>query len=65
MQVVKVDVERSLWAYTVGWSDEQRDEKRAALRRLLTAVVTRSDGSVHYYQVGRLRNLFPMSSGHV
>jgi hypothetical protein len=50
-QVVKVDVERSLWAYTVGWSDEQRDEKRAALKRLLTAVVTRSGGDVHYYQV--------------
>lgn len=46
-----MDVERSLWAYTVGWTDEQRDEKRRALKRLLTAVVTRSGGAVHYYQV--------------
>lgn len=50
-QVVKVDVERSLWAYTIGWSEVQRDEKRAALKRLLTAVVTHSGGVVHYYQV--------------
>lgn len=49
-QVVQVDVERSLWAYTNGWSEVQRDEKRAALKRLLTAVVTRSGGAVHYYQ---------------
>lgn len=46
-----MDVERSLWAYTAGWSDEQRDDKRAALKRLLTAVVTWSGGAVHYYQV--------------
>lgn len=45
-----MDVERSLWAFTAGWQDGKREEKRAALKRLLTAAVTRSGGAVHYYQ---------------
>mmetsp|Transcript_17727 Transcript_17727/g.53333 ORF Transcript_17727/g.53333 Transcript_17727/m.53333 type:complete len:396 (+) Transcript_17727:445-1632(+) len=49
-QVVKVDVERSLWAFTDGWSDEARGEKRRELARVLTATVANSGGRACYYQ---------------
>jgi hypothetical protein len=32
---VQCDVERSLWHFTVDWSDERRALKRAALQRIL------------------------------
>lgn len=47
--VVDVDVARSLWPYTLDWSDEARDAKRDELRRLLTATVCSNQG-VYYYQ---------------
>jgi len=37
--VVDVDVERSLWAFTRGWSDPARASARAALRRVINASV--------------------------
>ncbi|KXZ56929.1 hypothetical protein GPECTOR_1g838 [Gonium pectorale] len=37
--VVEVDVARSLWAFTRGQSDEQREARRRQLKRLLNAVV--------------------------
>ena len=30
LQVVKVDVERSLWAFTKGWSDDERQASASA-----------------------------------
>jgi hypothetical protein len=37
--VVECDVERSLWVFTMGWSDEARDAKRRELRRVINASV--------------------------
>lgn len=48
--VVKCDVARSLWSFTEGWSDEEREEKRHALQRVLTAAVCAHGGDVYYYQ---------------
>lgn len=45
-----MDVERSLWAFTDGWSDEARGEKRRELARVLTATVANSGGRACYYQ---------------
>lgn len=42
--VVKVDVDRSLHAFTKHMSDEQRQAKRAALKRILDATVNSHDG---------------------
>eukprot|EP00803_Ostreobium_quekettii_P011044 evm.model.scf_763.6 EVM.evm.TU.scf_763.6 scf_763:49464-53228(+) len=47
---LRADIARSLWSFTVGWSDEARQEKREALMRLLNAVVNHSAGDVRYYQ---------------
>jgi hypothetical protein len=49
-QVVLNDMERSLWSLTPGWSDAARAERRAALRRVLDAVVAGNSAGVHYYQ---------------
>ena len=38
--VVYVDVERSLWAFTRGWSEGARASARAALRRVINAAVS-------------------------
>eukprot|EP00887_Chlorella_sp_A99_P002678 scaffold6.g2678.t1 len=35
--VVKCDMERSLWSFTEGWEEADREERRAALRRVLDA----------------------------
>ncbi|KAI8469060.1 MAG: rab-GTPase-TBC domain-containing protein [Monoraphidium minutum] len=49
--VVEVDVARSLWGLLPrGAGDEERSERRAALARLLNAVVVHHGGDVHYYQ---------------
>ena len=46
--VVEVDVERSLWAFTRGWSDEDRAVRRAALQRVLNAAVVAAAGRRRY-----------------
>ncbi|CAL5227359.1 g10307 [Coccomyxa viridis] len=48
--VVDCDVQRSLWSYTQGWTDEERDAERARLRNILNAAVSSYSGDVHYYQ---------------
>lgn len=52
--VVDADVERSLWAFTAGWSAERRDAKRRELRRVIDASVCAHEvalpGVVSYYQ---------------
>ncbi|PRW56252.1 TBC1 domain family member 20 [Chlorella sorokiniana] len=48
--VVACDVERSLWSFTEGWSEEERAAKRAALRRVLDAAVGGNASGVFYYQ---------------
>lgn len=48
--VVDVDVQRSLWAWTEGWTDAQREDKRKELRFVLDATVCGQDGTVFYYQ---------------
>lgn len=48
--VVDVDVQRSLWAWTEGWSDAQRKEKRQELRFVLDATVCAQGGTIFYYQ---------------
>lgn len=61
--VVECDVERSLWAFTMGWSDERREEKRRELRRVINASVCVHDaalpGIVSYYQVRKTINIIP------
>eukprot|EP00798_Chlamydomonas_sp_ICE-L_P029675 gene29675-5089_t len=50
-RVVAVDVERSLWSFTQGMSDEDRGVKREQLQRLLNInVVSHGANNVHYYQ---------------
>ena len=53
-RVVECDVERSLWAFTRGWSDERRDAKRGELRRVINSSVCAHEhalpGVVSYYQ---------------
>mmetsp|Transcript_19977 Transcript_19977/g.43523 ORF Transcript_19977/g.43523 Transcript_19977/m.43523 type:complete len:1516 (-) Transcript_19977:1907-6454(-) len=52
--VVEVDVERSLWSFTQGFSDAERAVKREELARLLNAVVgyhqSLGEDAVYYYQ---------------
>ncbi|KAK9810962.1 hypothetical protein WJX73_001235 [Symbiochloris irregularis] len=48
--VVDVDVQRSLWSYTEGWTDAEREEKRTELRTCLNAVIGKSQGELFYYQ---------------
>ena len=48
--VVECDMVRSLWNWTEGWSDEERDKKRAALKRVLDATIAGNAGDLHYYQ---------------
>lgn len=48
--VVECDMARSLWSYTEGWTDAEREAQRAALRRVLDAAVAGNAGGVHYYQ---------------
>jgi hypothetical protein len=50
LHVVECDIERSLWHLTVGWAEEDRLEKRAALKRILNATVAGNTGELHYYQ---------------
>lgn len=49
-QVVTVDVQRSLWAFTPMWSEDKRDGKRQQLQRVLNATVAHSGGEACYYQ---------------
>ena len=44
--VVECDVERSLWAFTMGWSDERRDAKRGELRRVINGSVCAHDAAL-------------------
>ncbi|KAK3252943.1 hypothetical protein CYMTET_37784 [Cymbomonas tetramitiformis] len=46
---IKVDSERSLYAFTSTWTDEARNEKQLVLQRLLNNVVS-GQQDVHYYQ---------------
>lgn len=48
--VVDVDVARSLWAWTEGWPDGDRDDRRAALKRIINATVAGNSEDVYYYQ---------------
>jgi len=47
---VQCDVDRSLWHFTAGWTEDQRAAKRAALQRLINGVVGKNAASVCYYQ---------------
>lgn len=49
-QVVECDMVRSLWSWTKGWSDEDRNNKRAALKRVIDATIGGNEGNLHYYQ---------------
>lgn len=48
--VVACDMERSLWSFTEGWTDDERAAKRAALRRVLDAAVGGNASGIFYYQ---------------
>ena len=47
---VDVDVERSLWSYTEGWSDAAREAKRRELHRAITASICTHPDELFYYQ---------------
>ncbi|KAK9868698.1 hypothetical protein WJX84_002032 [Apatococcus fuscideae] len=48
--VVEVDVQRSLWSYTEGWTDAKRGSSRAQLKSLLNAAIGHHNGQAFYYQ---------------
>lgn len=48
--VVRADMERSLWKFTRGWSDEERHEERKRLARVVNASVRGNETGVFYYQ---------------
>ncbi|KAI3436556.1 hypothetical protein D9Q98_005972 [Chlorella vulgaris] len=48
--VVACDIARSLWSFTDGWSDAEREVKRAALRHVLDAAVAGNKAGLFYYQ---------------
>ncbi|PNH09383.1 hypothetical protein TSOC_003967 [Tetrabaena socialis] len=48
--VVEVDVARSLWAFTRGAGEAEREARRRQLKRMLNAVVAADGGGVSYYQ---------------
>ena len=50
VHVVDVDMDRSLWAWTEGWSDADRAAKRTQLKRILNATIAGNSGDVFYYQ---------------
>uniref|UniRef100_A0A1D2A759 Rab-GAP TBC domain-containing protein n=2 Tax=Auxenochlorella protothecoides TaxID=3075 RepID=A0A1D2A759_AUXPR len=49
LQVIACDLDRSLWAFTEGWTEEARALKRLALRRVLLRALRYQD-DVWYYQ---------------
>jgi hypothetical protein len=48
--VVRADMERSLWKFTKGWSEEERNEERKRLARVVNASVRGNETGVFYYQ---------------
>ncbi|KAL4857897.1 TBC1 domain family member 20 [Chlorella vulgaris] len=48
--VVACDIARSLWSFTDGWSDAEREAKRAALRHVVDAAVAGNKAGLFYYQ---------------
>jgi Rab-GTPase-TBC domain len=49
-QVVECDMVRSLWSWTEGWNEEDRNTKRAALKRVIDATIAGNENNLHYYQ---------------
>lgn len=54
---VRCDVERSLWHFTAGWSDERRNAKREALERILNGAAR---GAVSLCQALRAARAAPL-----
>lgn len=48
--MVEVDVQRSLWSFTAGCSDEELQQRRRQLKRLINAAINYHSGEVFYYQ---------------
>lgn len=48
--VVRADMDRSLWKYTVGWSVDAREKERQALSRIVNATIEGNKDDVYYYQ---------------
>lgn len=48
--VLACDMARSLWSFTQGWPEGEREAKRRALRRVLDGAVAGNEGGLYYYQ---------------
>jgi hypothetical protein len=48
--VVDADVDRSLWKYNTGWSDQERNSERNKLKNMINACVEGNRQGVFYYQ---------------
>ncbi len=48
--VVRADIDRSLWKFSDGWTDEERDIERERLKNMINACVEGNDQGVFYYQ---------------
>ena len=48
--VVKADMDRSLWKFTKGWSDDERQIERVKLANIINASLQGNATGVYYYQ---------------
>lgn len=48
--VVRADIDRSLWKFSEGWTDEERAIERERLKNMINACVEGNDQGVYYYQ---------------
>jgi hypothetical protein len=48
--VVDADIERSLWKFSEGWTDEERAIERARLKNIINACLEGNEQGIYYYQ---------------
>jgi hypothetical protein len=48
--VVDADIDRSLWKFSEGWTDEERAIERARLKNIINACLEGNEQGIYYYQ---------------
>lgn len=48
--VVNADIERSLWKFSEGWTDEERTIERDRLKNIINACLEGNEQGIYYYQ---------------
>ncbi|KAK2076179.1 hypothetical protein QBZ16_001111 [Prototheca wickerhamii] len=61
--VIGCDIDRSLWAFTQGWTEAARQEKREELRALILAVLRRNPGTWYYQGLHDVASVFLFTVG--